>query len=58
MLGLKASATKEEIKAAYRRLAKEYHPDKLSGVSEVVKKIAEEKFKEVSDAYNYLIKSV
>ena len=58
ILGLKASATKEEIKAAYRRLAKEYHPDKLSGVSEVVKKIAEEKFKEVSDAYNYLIKSV
>ena len=56
LLGLKANATKEEIKAAYRRLAKEYHPDRLVGVSDVVKKIAEEKFKEVSEAYEYLIK--
>ena len=46
----------EEIKAAYRKLAKEYHPDRLVGVSDVVKKIAEEKFKEVSEAYEYLIK--
>lgn len=56
LLGLKATATKEDIKAAYRRLAKEYHPDRLVGVSDVVKKIAEEKFKEVSEAYEYLIK--
>ena len=56
ILGLKASATKEEIKASYRNLAKEYHPDKLVGVSDVVKKMAEEKFKEVKEAYEYLIK--
>ena len=58
LLGLKATATKEDIKTAYRRLAKEYHPDRLVGVSDVVKKIAEEKFKEVSEAYEYLIKSI
>lgn len=56
LLGLKANATKEEIKAAYRRLAKEYHPDRLVGVSDAVKKMAEEKFKEVSEAYEYLVK--
>lgn len=56
LLGLKATASREEIKTAYRRLAKEYHPDRLVGVSDVVKKIAEEKFKEVSEAYEYLIK--
>ena len=56
ILGLKATASKEDIKSTYRRLAKEYHPDKLAGISEVVKKIAEEKFKEVSEAYEYLMK--
>ena len=48
VLGLKKSATKDEIKSAYRKLAKKYHPDinKEPG--------AEEKFKEVQEAYDIL----
>ena len=56
LLGLKKGATKDDIKAAYRRLAKTYHPDKLSGVDDAIKKIAEEKFREIKDAYENLIK--
>ena len=53
-LGLNGNPTKEEIKKAYRKLAKEYHPDKLVGVSETIKKIAEEKFREIQEAYEFL----
>ena len=56
LLGLKKGATKDDIKAAYRRLAKTYHPDKLSGVDDAIKKIAEERFREIKDAYENLIK--
>lgn len=56
LLSLKKGATKDDIKAAYRRLAKTYHPDKLSGVDDAIKKIAEEKFREIKDAYENLIK--
>ena len=54
-LGLSGKPTQEEIKKAFRRLAKEYHPDKLVGVNETIKKIAEEKFREIREAYDYLI---
>jgi len=49
ILGVEKSAGKEEIKKAYRRLAKEYHPDKTKGDP-----VREEKFKEVSEAYQVL----
>ena len=53
-LGLNGNPSQEEIKKAFRRLAKEYHPDKLVGVNETIKKIAEEKFREIREAYDYL----
>lgn len=53
-LGLSGNPSKDEIKKAFRRLAKEYHPDKLAGVNETIKKIAEEKFREIREAYDYL----
>lgn len=50
VLGVTKTATDEEIKKAYRKLAKKYHPD----ANPDNKKEAEEKFKEVSEAYENL----
>lgn len=57
ILGLEPSATAEEIKKAYRRLSMEYHPDRLSGISESLKKLAEAKFIEIKEAYDVALKS-
>jgi DnaJ like chaperone protein len=51
ILGIEPTATIDEIKKAYRRLAKEYHPDKVSYLGDDIKKSAEEKFKKINDAY-------
>jgi molecular chaperone DnaJ len=51
ILGVGRDATQEELKKAYRRLAKEFHPDKVPPER---KKEAEEKFKEISEAYGVL----
>ncbi|MBE0600191.1 MAG: J domain-containing protein [Firmicutes bacterium] len=51
VLGVPAAATDDEIKAAYRKLAKQYHPD-LNGGSIA----AENKMQEINEAYNLLIK--
>lgn len=51
VLGLSPNASDDEIKAAYRKLAKKYHPDLNGGSAE-----AENKMKEVNEAYNILIK--
>ncbi len=50
VLGVERTATDEELKRAYRKLAKKYHPD----ANPDNKKEAEEKFKEVSEAYETL----
>lgn len=49
ILGVKKAATEDEIKKAYRNLAKKYHPDRNKGNKE-----AENKFKEISEAYAVL----
>ncbi len=53
-LGVQKSASADEIKSAYRRLAKKYHPDLYATKSEQEKKEAEVKFKEVQHAYDVL----
>ncbi len=49
VLGVSKTATEDEIKKAYRKLAKKYHPDLNPG-----DKVAEEKFKEANEAYEVL----
>ena len=49
LLGVSRSATDQELKQAYRRLAIKYHPDKNPG-----DKDAEERFKEIAEAYQVL----
>jgi len=49
IIGVKRSATEKEIKKAYRRLAREHHPDLNPGSKE-----AERRFKEISEAYHVL----
>ncbi len=49
VLGVEKDASPQDIKKAYRRLALQYHPDQNDG-----DKVAEEKFKEISEAYSVL----
>ena len=49
VLGVSKTATADEIKSAYRKLAMKYHPDRNPG-----DKAAEEKFKEAAEAYDVL----
>lgn len=54
ILGIQITATSEEIKRTFRKLANDYHPDKLAGVPEPIRKLAEDKFKEINEAYEVL----
>ncbi|HBH1935788.1 TPA: DnaJ domain-containing protein, partial [Clostridioides difficile] len=49
VLGISKGAEAQEIKKAYRKLAMKYHPDRNPGDKE-----AEEKFKEINEAYEVL----
>lgn len=54
ILGVKKDASQEEIKKVYKELALKWHPDRFAGKSEKERAEAEEKFKEISEAYNVL----
>lgn len=54
VLGLDSSATDEEVKKAYHRLAMKYHPDKVESMGEEVKKNAEAQFREINEAYEQI----
>ena len=53
VLGLKREASKDEVKSAYRTLAKKYHPD--MNENNPLKDLAEEKFKEIQWAYDEIM---
>ena len=54
VLGLEKSASADDIKAAYRKAALKWHPDRWVSGTDAEKKTAEEKFKEASEAYSVL----
>lgn len=51
VLGLPTTATGDEVKKAYRKLAVKYHPDKVAQLGPEFQKGAKEKFQKVQDAY-------
>lgn len=56
ILEIAPSATNDEVKKAYRRMAMKYHPDKVSHLGDDFRKTADEKFKKVNEAYEKIKK--
>jgi DnaJ like chaperone protein len=56
ILEVSPTATNEEIKKAYRNMALKFHPDKVQYLGEDFRKVAEEKFKLVNEAYEMIKK--
>lgn len=54
VLGVSPSATKEQIHSAYRKLASQYHPDKVAHLGREFQELAEKRFKEIQTAYQHL----
>lgn len=55
-LEIEPSASVDDIKKAYRRMAMKYHPDKVANLGDDIKKSATEKFRSVNEAYEQLKK--
>ena len=56
ILGITSSATDEEVKKAYRKMAIENHPDKVGYMGEDIRKAAEKKFMTINEAYEKIKK--
>lgn len=54
ILGVDRNVSESDLKKTFRKLALQYHPDKMSGKTEKEKKEAEERFKEINEAYSVL----
>lgn len=54
ILGIKRTASSEDVKKAYKQKVREYHPDFHQSKSELEKKEYEDKFKKINEAYNRL----
>jgi DnaJ like chaperone protein len=55
-LEIQPSATDEEVKKAYRRMAMKYHPDKVANAGEEIRQQATEKFRGINEAYEHIKK--
>lgn len=53
-LEIQPSASDEEVKKAYRRMAMKYHPDKVANAGENIHQQATEKFRAINDAYEHI----
>lgn len=54
ILEISASASDDEVKSAYRRMAMKHHPDKVASLGPDVQKAAEEKFRKIQEAYEII----
>ena len=57
VLGIDSSATDDEVKKAYRRMAMKYHPDRVAGMGEEMQRNAAEQMKEINHAYDIIKQS-
>lgn len=57
VLGITKDATDEEVKKAYRKMALQYHPDRVETLGEDVKAVAQKKFQEINNAKERIYKS-
>ena len=55
-LGLKKPFEEEKVKAVYRKLIAQYHPDRVSALGPEIREVAEQKAKEINEAYEYFRK--
>lgn len=53
-LEIQPSATDEEVKKAYRRMAMKYHPDKVANAGEEIRQQATEMFRGINEAYEHI----
>lgn len=53
-LEVSPDASQEEIRTAYRRLANQYHPDKVAHLGKEFQELANQRFKEIQEAYQQL----
>lgn len=54
VLEIEVSATDDEVKRAYRRMAMKYHPDKVANAGEEIRQQATEKFRTINKAYEHI----
>jgi DnaJ like chaperone protein len=57
VLGLTKDATDDEVRKAYRKLALQYHPDRVATLGDDVKEAAKKKFQELNDAKDRIYKA-
>ena len=57
VLEIEPTATDEEVRAAYRRMAVKHHPDKVASLGEDIRKAANEKFQKINEAKERIYQS-